>query len=71
MGWDELRKASFERQRALGVIPAEAELTARHESRLLECVVEAASRIVRRRIEGGDAEAFLASISEADLAITR
>ena len=29
MGWDELRKQTFERQKALGVIPEDAELTAR------------------------------------------
>jgi len=30
-GWDELRKASFERQKALGVIPEDAELNERHD----------------------------------------
>jgi arylsulfatase len=29
-GWDKLRETSFERQKALGVIPPDAELTARH-----------------------------------------
>jgi arylsulfatase A-like enzyme len=30
-GWDALRERTFERQKELGVIPADAELTARHE----------------------------------------
>jgi arylsulfatase A-like enzyme len=30
-GWDVLRQRTFERQKELGVIPADAELTARHE----------------------------------------
>ncbi len=30
-GWDALREQTFERQKALGVIPQDAELTARHE----------------------------------------
>jgi arylsulfatase len=30
-GWDELRKETFARQKELGVIPQDAELTARHE----------------------------------------
>ncbi len=30
-GWDALREEVFERQKALGVIPADAELTARHD----------------------------------------
>jgi arylsulfatase A-like enzyme len=30
-GWDVLREETFERQKRLGVIPADAELTARHE----------------------------------------
>jgi arylsulfatase A-like enzyme len=31
-GWDKLREAIFDRQKQLGVIPAEAKLTPRHES---------------------------------------
>jgi arylsulfatase A-like enzyme len=31
-GWDKLREESFERQRKLGVIPADAKLTPRHQS---------------------------------------
>ena len=30
-GWDKLRERTFARQKELGVIPAEAELTARHD----------------------------------------
>ena len=30
-GWDKLRERTFEKQKELGVIPAEAELTARHD----------------------------------------
>jgi arylsulfatase len=30
-GWDELRKSTFERQKKIGVIPADAELTKRHK----------------------------------------
>ena len=30
-GWDKLREETFARQKALGVIPADAELTPRHE----------------------------------------
>src|SRR5690606_2909919 len=30
-GWDKLREETFERQKQLGVIPANAELTPRHE----------------------------------------
>jgi arylsulfatase A-like enzyme len=30
-GWDRLREQTIERQKALGVIPADAELTRRHD----------------------------------------
>lgn len=51
-GWDELRKATFERQRALGVIPADAELTERpDEIQAWDAVEDALKPVLARQME--------------------
>ena len=51
-GWDKLRKESFARQKALGVIPQDAQLTARHaEIPSWDDMPEALKPVLRRQME--------------------
>jgi arylsulfatase len=51
-GWDELRKASFERQKAVGVIPEDAELTERPDGiQAWDAVDDALKPVVARQME--------------------
>jgi arylsulfatase len=51
-GWDALRRRTFERQKALGVIPADAELTARHdEIPAWDDMPEELKPVLRRQME--------------------
>ncbi|MDM0116301.1 arylsulfatase [Variovorax sp. J22R133] len=51
-GWDKLREETFARQKALGVIPADCELTARHEEiPAWDDMPEALKPILRRQME--------------------
>ncbi|HET7837096.1 MAG TPA: arylsulfatase [Variovorax sp.] len=51
-GWDRLREETIARQKALGVIPADCELTARHEEiPAWDAMPEALKPILRRQME--------------------
>ena len=51
-GWDKLREETFARQKKLGVIPADAELTARHkEIPAWDDMPEALKPVLRRQME--------------------
>ncbi len=51
-GWDKIREETFARQRKLGVIPADAQLTARHEEiPAWEQMPEALKPMLRRQME--------------------
>jgi arylsulfatase len=51
-GWDKLREETFERQKKLGVIPADAQLTARHkEIPAWDAMPEALKPVLRRQME--------------------
>ncbi|MDM0001925.1 arylsulfatase [Variovorax sp. J22P240] len=51
-GWDKLREETIARQKALGVIPADCELTARHEEiPAWDAMPEALKPILRRQME--------------------
>jgi arylsulfatase len=51
-GWDKLREETFARQKKLGVIPAECQLTARHqEIPAWDAMPEALKPILRRQME--------------------
>jgi arylsulfatase A-like enzyme len=51
-GWDKLREETFARQKALGVIPADCELTARHkEIPAWDDMPEALKPVLRREME--------------------
>jgi arylsulfatase A-like enzyme len=51
-GWDSLREETFARQKALGVIPADCQLTARHEEiPSWDAMPEALKPVLRRQME--------------------